>query len=63
MNALENLIERFQSEQGWTDETVYELLKRFLWERQDKWMYKSMLADLESNLNEVASIENDHDTN
>lgn len=59
MNALENLIDYFQKEQGWSDETVLGILKNFLWDRRDKWQYKSMIADLESTLKEVADIENE----
>lgn len=59
MNALENLISRFQAEQGWNDDVILGILKNFLWDRRDKWQYKSMLADLESTLKEVANIENE----
>lgn len=59
MNALENLISRFQAEQGWNDDAILGILKNFLWDRRDKWQYKSMLADLESTLKEVANIENE----
>lgn len=58
MNALEKLIERFQNAQGWNNDSVLELLKTFLWERQDKWQYRSMLSDLESTLTKAAEIEN-----
>lgn len=43
MNALENLIDYFQKEQGWNNETVLGILKNFLWDRRDKWQYKSMI--------------------
>lgn len=59
MNALENLIDRFQSEQGWSDASVLDILKKFLWDRRDKWQYKSMLADLESVLKEISRNENE----
>lgn len=59
MNALDKVIDRFQVEQGWTDDTVLELLKRFLWDRQDKWQHRSMLSDIEATFKEVADAENE----
>lgn len=59
MNGLETLIDNFQKEQGWNNGTVLDILKNFLWDRRDKWQYKSMIADLESTLKEIARNENE----
>lgn len=58
MNALDDLIDRFQVEQGWADDTVLSLLKQFLWDRQDKWQHRSMISDVEATFNKVAETEN-----
>ena len=58
MNALDDLIDRFQVEQGWADDTVLSLLKQFLWDRQDKWQHRSMISDVEATFKKVAEIEN-----
>ena len=60
MNALDDLIDRFQVEQGWADDTVLSLLKQFLWDRQDKWQRRSMVSDLEATFKEVAEAENEN---
>ena len=59
VNTLEKMIERVQSEQGWNNDTVLGLLKQFLWDRQDKWQFKSMIADLETTLSKIAKAENE----
>lgn len=58
MNALDELIDRFQVEQGWADDTVLSLLKQFLWDRQDKWQHRSMISDVEATFKKVADTEN-----
>jgi hypothetical protein len=58
VNALDELIDRFQVEQGWADDTVLSLLKQFLWDRQDKWQHRSMLSDIQATFKEVAEAEN-----
>ncbi len=60
MNALDELIDRFQVEQGWADDTVLSLLKQFLWDRQDKWQHRSMLSDIQATFKEVAEAENEN---
>ena len=64
MDALDDLIDRFKMDQGWNNDTVLQLLKQFLWDRQDKWQYRSMLSDIEATFKKVADTENDNtDTN
>jgi hypothetical protein len=58
VNALDELIDRFQVEQGWADDTVLSLLKQFLWDRQDKWQHRSMISDVEATFKKVADTEN-----
>jgi hypothetical protein len=60
VNALDELIDRFQVEQGWADDTVLSLLKQFLWDRQDKWQHRSMLSDIQATFKEVAEAENEN---
>jgi len=64
VKTLDDIIEHYKFEQGWNDDTVLELLKRFLWDRQDKWLNRSMLSDIDATFKEVASLENENaDTN
>jgi hypothetical protein len=58
VDALNDLIDGFKMDQGWNNDTVLDLLKRFLWDRQDKWLNRSMLSDIDSTFKEVASLEN-----
>lgn len=58
MDALNDLIDRFKMDQGWNNDTVLELLKQFLWDRQDKWLNRSMLSDIDATFKEVADTEN-----
>lgn len=58
MDALNDLIDRFKMDQGWNNDTVLELFKQFLWDRQDNWQHRSMLSDIEDTFKKVADTEN-----
>jgi hypothetical protein len=58
VDALNDLIDGFKMDQGWNNDTVLELLKQFLWDRQDKWQHNPMLLDIESYFKTVVSLEN-----
>lgn len=59
MNETEQLLERFRAAQGWNDQSTLQLLTNFVHTRQSYWPKDtSMVADLESFLQNVADEEN-----
>jgi len=56
---MQDLIDRFQAYQGWSDRTVFEFLKSFIISRQGYWPVENpMLRDLEAMFQNVADVEN-----
>ena len=58
-SQMQDLIDRFQAYQGWSDRTILEFLKSFIISRQGYWPADNpMLRDLEGMFQNVADIEN-----
>lgn len=56
---MQDLIDRFQAYQGWSDATVLDLLKNFIVARQSYWPDNSpLIRDLEGMFQSVADVEN-----
>ncbi len=56
---MQDLIDRFQAYQGWSDATVGDLLKKFIVSRQSYWPDNNpLIRDLEGMFQNVADVEN-----
>lgn len=56
---MQDLIDRFQDQQGWSDKTILDLLKSFIATRQSYWPDDNpMIRDLEGMFQNVADVEN-----
>ena len=55
---MDALNDGFKMDQDWNNDAVLELLKQFLWDRQDKWQHNLMLLDIESYFKTVVLLEN-----